>query len=514
MDELPEGVVLPRAEEFGLRPSASVMISRTAGGGHEILLGHRVSELPSFPDLWSFPGGGVSRVDRRAAKENPEWFGDRGDDRVSTFALLREMVEEVGISPDGCGGFLEVDSETREMVCSDKTGWLEAMKSGLLSVEGFQCQVITERVTPPQSPMRFHNLFFHVPIGDSVANPSFPPGRSEFDEFRWWNPDDLISSWEGNELRLPAPIVTILRDLIEGIEEQGGLLSACDSLASDPPSGTHRYEYGPGVECVLIPTITLPPATHTNCYVLGERGGHRVIIDPAIRDKPGYEILSQKVREIEDDGSSIIATIFTHRHQDHLGDQQMISEIYDAPVWASEETLSAIGDVSVGRVLVDGDLVTLSGPSGNVNWEIIETPGHCPGQICLVGEAGVVSADNCTSVGTILVPSIDGDMGAYISGLERIREMKPIVLFPGHGPFVPNPERLLSQYIEHRKGRHRKVLEAIKSGARTLSEIAIIAYEDSPDSHKGLARDQTLSHLQELVRCGDVLNDKGSYFLE
>jgi glyoxylase-like metal-dependent hydrolase (beta-lactamase superfamily II) len=239
-----------------------------------------------------------------------------------------------------------------------------------------------------------------------------------------------------------------------------------------------------------------------------------VIIDPAIRDKPGYEILSQKVREIEDDGSSIIATIFTHRHQDHLGDQQMISEIYDAPVWASEETLSAIGDVSVGRVLVDGDLVTLSGPSGNVNWEIIETPGHCPGQICLVGEAGVVSADNCTSVGTILVPSIDGDMGAYISGLERIREMKPIVLFPGHGPFVPNPERLLSQYIEHRKGRHRKVLEAIKSGARTLSEIAIIAYEDSPDSHKGLARDQTLSHLQELVRCGDVLNDKGSYFLE
>ena len=184
MDELPEGVVLPRAEEFGLRPSASVMISRTAGGGHEILLGHRVSELPSFPDLWSFPGGGVSRVDRRAAKENPEWFGDRGDDRVSTFALLREMVEEVGISPDGSGGFLEVDSETREMVCRDKTGWLEAMKSGLLSVKGFQCQVITERVTPPQSPIRFHNLFFHVPIGSSVANPSFPPGRSEFDEFK------------------------------------------------------------------------------------------------------------------------------------------------------------------------------------------------------------------------------------------------------------------------------------------------------------------------------------------
>ena len=81
------------------------MLSRERLGGHEILLGHRVSELPTFPDLWSFPGGGISRADRHAAPAHPEWLSERGGDRLAAFALLREMVEEVGIAPDGSGGF-------------------------------------------------------------------------------------------------------------------------------------------------------------------------------------------------------------------------------------------------------------------------------------------------------------------------------------------------------------------------------------------------------------------------
>ncbi|GIT10710.1 MAG: hypothetical protein CM1200mP32_02030 [Methanobacteriota archaeon] len=261
---------------------------------------------------------------------------------VSTFALLREMVEELGVAPDGAGGFCEVSAEVRELVCGDKTGWLESMESGELTADGFHCEMITERITPPQAPARFHNLFYHVPTGDPGVTPSFPPGRSEFDEFRWWRPSDLIASWEANELRLPPPIVTLTRDLVEAIEREGDLQSACDALAADPPSGPHRFEYGPGVECILIRTATLPPATHTNCFILGERGGERVIVDPASRDEEGLEELALKVQEIHDDGSSITATIFTHRHPDHVGDLTRISEIYQAPIWASQETLASI----------------------------------------------------------------------------------------------------------------------------------------------------------------------------
>ena len=94
MGELPEGMEMPKSEITPPHPSASVILSRERSGGHEILLGHRVSELPAFPDVWAFPGGGISRVDRSAAESHPEWLSDRGADRVSTFALLREMVEE------------------------------------------------------------------------------------------------------------------------------------------------------------------------------------------------------------------------------------------------------------------------------------------------------------------------------------------------------------------------------------------------------------------------------------
>ena len=510
MGELPEGMEMPKSERAPPRPSASVILSRERQRGHEILLGHRVSELPAFPDVWSFPGGAISRVDRAVAESHPEWLQDRHD-RVSVFALLREMVEELGVVPDGKGGLSEVNEDIRAEVCADKANWRSLMESGVLTCEEFHCEVITDRTTPPQAPARFHNLFFHVPTGDPGVTPTFPPGRSEFDEFRWWRPIDLISSWEANEIRLPPPIVTLARDLVEAIESEGDLQSACDALAADPPTGRHRFEYGPGVECVLIPTDTLPPATHTNCFILGERGGERVIVDPAAKDEEGFEELAFKVQEIFDDGSSITATIFTHRHPDHIGDLQRISEIYQAPIWASAETLAAIPPCNSDRVLKEGDSFILDGPSGGISWDVIESPGHCPGQICLVGESGIVSADNCTLVGTILVPSGEGDMGAYISGLERIRALNPKVLFPGHGPLIANPKRLLTQYIEHRKTRHERVLNAVREGNSELLSITKIVYADTPDAHPILAQDQVLSHLKELIRSGQVEVRGNSY---
>tara|TARA_Y100001936_G_scaffold47070_2_gene45780 strand:- start:1082 stop:2620 length:1539 start_codon:yes stop_codon:yes gene_type:complete len=512
VDELPEGVKIPEIETRPFVQSASVMLSRVYEGKHEVLLGHRSPELPAFPDLWSFPGGGVSRVDRKAAEAHPEWLKDRTGDRLLVFTLLREMLEEIGVTPDGEGGFMEVSDRIREAVCKDKTGWLEVAEAGDISIENFDCQVITERITPPQSPTRFQNTFFHVALGESGVEASFPPGRSEFDRFQWWRPQDIIEAWETNNLHLPPPILTIFRDLMEAMEGRD-LVAACDVMAEDPPSGPHRFEYGPGVECILIPTMTLPPSTHTNCFILGERGGQRIIVDPAIRDEEGYNLLKDKVEEIRGDDSDIMCTVFTHRHQDHLGDLDMISQLYQAPVWASGETLAALPEIKGTRELMEGDTIYVDGPTGVAKWEVIETPGHCPGQICLVGEPGIVAADNCTMVGTILVPSSDGDMGAYISGLERLRDLRPHTLFVGHGPLVPNPERTLSQYINHRKARGAKVLQAVKSGCSTLSDIAGLAYSDTPGAIPALAEDQALSHLKELVRVGEVKRSSDGFVI-
>ncbi|MGB1569382.1 MAG: MBL fold metallo-hydrolase [Candidatus Thalassarchaeaceae archaeon] len=510
MDELPEGVELPTANVAKPRPSASLIVSRMSENIGEILLCHRVSEVPSFPDFWAFPGGGVSRVDKKVAEENPDWLIDT-EERVSRITLLRELVEEIGFAPDGNGSLELVSEEIQESICTNKEKWSEYVKNGELKLENFSSQIIAVRTMPPFAPVRFTNTFHHLSIGDSNIQPRFSKGVSEFDEYRWWNPESLLQSWLNHEIRLPPPQVTLVRDICDAISRNGNLLSAFNELSKKPSTGYHILEFAPGVECIPIPTQTLPPATHTNCYVLGIPGGDRVIIDPAAKTDEALEILSNKIEEIKSSGSEIKATIFTHKHQDHIGDMNKINDFYDAPIWGSKETLDSLPGLKNIRIIKENDIIQLEGDSCLVSWKVMETPGHCPGHICLIGDAGIISGDNVAVIGTILVPSNDGDMNEYIEGLIKIKNLKPPLLFPGHGPFSANPEKLLDRYIRHRRKRHKLVLETVKSNITDLETIAKISYEDTPDAHPMLLIDQTLSHLKGHIKSGEISVKNGEY---
>ena len=283
MGEVPAGFEIPLTNITEPHLSASAVVSRIIDGYDEILLGHRVSEMPSFPDFWTFPGGGISRVDKKLGNLYPEFLSEKGIDRIASIALLRELVEEIGFVPDKNGNMISISEEIRNMVCIDKNNWLKEFEKGNIIINSFNTKVISERETPPFGPIRFKNRFFHVPLSENNLTPTFPPGRSEFDEFKWWKPQELLISWENNKVRIPPPIVTLLKDLVMSIEDTGSLSDGCDLLAEKRPSGYHRIEFGPLVECFPIKTDTLPPATHTNCYILGAEGGERIIIDPAAR---------------------------------------------------------------------------------------------------------------------------------------------------------------------------------------------------------------------------------------
>ena len=512
MDELPEGVILPTANVAKPRPSASLIVSRMNGNIGEILLCHRVSEVPSFPDFWAFPGGGVSRTDRRVSDENPKWLANT-QDSVTSITLLRELVEEIGFSPDGKGSLELVNEEIQEKICQNKDEWADFVKNGKIKIENFNSQIIAVRTMPPFAPIRFTNTFHHLSIGNSIIEPRFPKGMSEFDKYKWWKPENLLKSWLSHEVRLPPPQVTLIRDICKALEESGDLISTFDKLSINPSEGYHILEFAPGVECIPLPTQTLPPATHTNCYVLGVPGGERVIIDPAAKSKDALDILSKKIDEIKATGSVIKATIYTHKHQDHIGNLEEIEKLYKAPIWASKETLEEISELENNRVLEESDSFILNGNNTSECWNIIETPGHCPGHICLVGDAGIVSGDNVSVIGTILVPSNDGDMNQYLEGLQRMKEFNPPLLFPGHGPFSANPEKLLNRYIKHRSKRHQLVLDAVKKNFTDLESIAKKSYEDTPQAHPRLMIDQTLSHLKGHIKSGTILFDNGKYSL-
>ena len=95
-------------------------------------------------------------------------------------------------------------------------------------------------------------------------------------------------------------------------------------------------------------------------------------------------------------------------------------------------------------------------------------------------------------------------MTAYIEGLYRLRELDANLLFPGHGPVVTNPNKLLSHYIKHRENRHEAVFNAWQSGLREIEELSHVAYADTPDAHPMLKVDQTMSHLDALRKEGRI----------
>ena len=105
-------------------------------------------------------------------------------------------------------------------------------------------------------------------------------------------------------------------------------------------------------------------------------------------------------------------------------------------------------------------------------------------------------------------------MREYIDGLERLEKMKPKMLFPGHGPLIANPMKLLNKYIKHRKNRTEKIIQAMNKNKTYLDDISQFVYMDTPNANMTLAYDQILSHLNSLIRENKIKKIEDQYYLK
>src|SRR5262249_1129187 len=77
-------------------------------------------------------------------------------------------------------------------------------------------------------------------------------------------------------------------------------------------------EFRPGVVMVPLRTPTLPPATHTNAYLLGT--GPLVLVDPGSPSREEQETLHAVVRAANEKlGGRLTAVWLTHHHPHHVG---------------------------------------------------------------------------------------------------------------------------------------------------------------------------------------------------
>ena len=489
MSEVPEGVNLPAFARKAPRPTVTLTLTRDGENGVEVLLGRRAESMRAFPGYWAFPGGGVSRTDHEG-----EAFvqNSTSGSSSSVVAVVREMSEELGAVPNGSSVSV-IDVELRKNILTDKSAFINALKDKTIALNTSELRHISSRTTPPFGPMQFENTFFHLHIGTQEFKPSTDL-QTEFTALEWMRPSDMIERWKRHEIRVAPPVVTLLMEVERTLGHFGGNMIETAADLQERQPGRRSILFAHGVEVVPVKTATLPPADHTNAYLVGDPNGEFVLVDPACRMREGMEDLAEAVDRHR---GELIAILFTHSHGDHIGDMDLLREAFDVPVWGSEYTSRT---VHCDRILSDGEILQL----GSQEWTVLVTPGHHPGHVCLLSEAGLVAGDMVAGIGTILIPPGTGDMDVYIEQLQRLQQLEPHLMFPSHGPVIPLPNKTLSYYIKHRMERHQRVLDAVKSGHRTVSEISIEAYANTPDAHPGLAQDQTLAHLLSHERAGRV----------
>jgi ribonuclease/clavin/mitogillin len=260
------------------------------------------------------------------------------------------------------------------------------------------------------------------------------------------------------------------------------------------------------VELFAARTPTLPPATHTVSYALGDR--EVVLVEPATPYEEERREWVAWARGLASRGRQVVAIVITHHHADHVGGAEFFERELGVEVWAHPETAARLPHLTITRHLADGETIALDGPSPR-SLRVLHTPGHAPGHVCLHDEdAGtLVVGDMVASVGTILVGPEDGDMAEYLRQLRRLADRGARVALPAHGEPIETPTRLFEHYIGHRLMRERQVMGAVERQGEDggdLDALVPLAYADTPRELWALARLSLEAHLVKLLREGRV----------
>ncbi|RMG14404.1 MAG: MBL fold metallo-hydrolase [Deltaproteobacteria bacterium] len=436
--------------------AASVLLTIGDGAGFEVLLVERARGLVA--GAWAFPGG------RAKAGESLD------------AAAVRELEEELGITL--------TPSQLRAAGRFRLSGWVVPD----LEIALFTCHL--------------------------EARPALRPAAEEIAQATFRRPSAILLEWREGRLLLPPSV----RDALEaaaaaGVPQALAPRIGAGAYADAAPRPWNEFLHGVGL--VPLRTPTLPPATHTNTYVLGT-GRRRIVVDPASPWAAEQEVLDVVLDTM---GVEVAEIWLTHHHADHVGGAAHLQARLGAVVRAHPRTAELLREtepaLEVDASLDDGTTVVLEGPLP-MRWRAVHTPGHAPGHLVFFEEEtrAAIVGDLMAGVGTVLVSPPEGRMRDYFDSLRRLRALEPRVLFPAHGPPTARPAEHIDAYLAHRQAREEAIVEAMRAGAQTPREMVQQVYTDVPEAAWPLAECNVVAHLLKLAEEGRAVETEGRWQLE
>jgi glyoxylase-like metal-dependent hydrolase (beta-lactamase superfamily II) len=172
-------------------------------------------------------------------------------------------------------------------------------------------------------------------------------------------------------------------------------------------------------------------------YLIGDREtGDTVVVDPAYAAGDLVDIL-------ESDGMTLSGVLVTHHHPDHVGGSMMgfelkgLAELLErrsVPVHVNSHEAEWVSRIT-GIPRTDltshehGDKVNV----GDIEIELLHTPGHTPGSQCFLLDGRLVAGDTLFLEGCGRTDFPGGDVDEMFRSLQQLAQLPgdPTV-YPGH----------------------------------------------------------------------------------
>lgn len=192
-----------------------------------------------------------------------------------------------------------------------------------------------------------------------------------------------------------------------------------------------------------------------NCYIIySENTREGIIVDP------GGDV-NDLLKNVEENNITLKYIVLTHGHGDHIGGVQELKDKLNIPLLVHEDDLELLEDASKNlssimamgsvelnaeRLLKDGDIIEF----GVLKAEVLHTPGHTKGGICLKINGHLLSGDTLFKGSIGRSDLLGGDYKTLINSIKDKILVLPddTIVLSGHGqPTTVGKERTFNPFL-------------------------------------------------------------------
>lgn len=308
----------------------------------------------------------------------------------------------------------------------------------------------------------------------------------------------------------------------------------------------------PYLAVIKIPYFSFSgEAVVTNVFLIIDKD--LMLIDAGFGSKNYSEMLSSAVKQLGFKLKDVSRIIYTHAHPDHMGGgvelsrelktcQSMHHEGWETvkqygqyvemlkslsksvfsehlALYPAEKDIycnlmdffwkPTLGVIKMDNGLREGNIIS----TGELNLEVIFTPGHSPWDISLWEEKRSIlfSGDFLLKKNTTLTGGMNGfgsDLQSYESSLRKIKPYlnKAKYVFPSHGPFITSCSNLADNSLEIVKWRENRILQKLSIKKQNLMDLVTTLYPVAKADLTLVRRlGIVLTHLEKLERNSKII---------